>query len=396
MDTDNLNFNNKFMIKYSKKFKNLALILLISVFFQDAFSQIQIQFNNVNEYVFNTKQVLNLSVSNLNQKPLEVYFQGYIKDGISQRVVDFKTNAVILNIGTNIFSPMTLNFSELNYSNFDISEIEEKSGLYPYGNYVICVQAKCVTNDCSGVGSTGASLENIECINVNIENPTPLILTHPENESEIEETKPLYSWIPPSPVASSSNLNYTMRLVEILEGQSKADALSMNRPLIEMSGIERPTLMHPFDVPELEKGKWYAWQVEAFVGNTPIAKSEQWKFKVKKDSIDIDLIPKEQSFIEIKNQKGESIFYAVGELKLRHIVRLENGYVNLEVFDNKGNKIKIQNNKFIINPGDNRLILNLEKELLFKHAQTYTLKGNLLNGESFLIKFIYINPKLVK
>lgn len=285
MDTDNLNFNNILMIKYSKKIKNLALILLISVFFQDAFSQIQIQFNNVNEYVFNTKQVLNLSVSNLNQKPLEVYFQGYIKDGRSQRVVDFKTNAVVLNIGTNIFSPMTLNFSELNYSNFDISEIEEKSGLYPYGNYVICVQAKCVTNDCSGVGSTGASLENIECINVNIENPTPLILTHPENESEIEETKPLYSWIPPSPVASSSNLNYTMRLVELLEGQSKADALSMNRPLIEMSGIERPSLMHPFDLPELEKGKWYAWQVEAFVGNTPIAKSEQWKFKVKKEEM---------------------------------------------------------------------------------------------------------------
>ncbi len=371
------------MLKFTKNTKKLTIIILISFFFQNAFSQIQIQFNNVNEYVFNTKQVLNLSVSNLNQKPLEVYFQGYIKDGRSQRVVDFKTNAVVLNIGTNIFSPMTLNFSELNYFNFDISEIEEKSGLYPYGNYVICVQAKCVTNDCSGVGSSGASLENIECINVNIENPTPLILTHPENESEIEETKPLYSWIPPSPVASSSNLNYTMRLVEILEGQSKADALSMNRPLIELSGIERPSLMHPFDVPELEKGKWYAWQVEAFVGNTPIAKSEQWKFKVKKEEE-----KKEKPSYVILKTNDYNIYNVRNSLNLTYIESYLPQTLNFNIYSIDGKLVYTDSSKYSTERGENSYEL-LINNLNLQKGVMYELKVTNQKNEIYSLKFIF-------
>jgi hypothetical protein len=41
-------------------------------------------------------------------------------------------------------------------------------------------------------------------------------------------------------------------------------------------------LMHPADLPDLEPGKSYAWQVQAYIGQTFFAKSEQWKFKVKK------------------------------------------------------------------------------------------------------------------
>lgn len=303
--------------------KTLALFLVMCVFAANLKSQINIQFNNINEYLFNTKQVLNLSVINLNTKPLDVYFIGFIKDGQSQRVVEFKTNTTTLNQGNNLLNSMNFDFSELNYLNPDILEIEEKSGSYPYGLYSICIQVRCAASDCNGLGATASSSEEITCINVNIENPTPLILAHPEDESEIEETKPLYTWIPPSPVARSSNLNYTMRLVEMMEGQNKSDALTMNRPIIEMSGIGQPSLMHPLDVPELEKGKWYAWQVEAFVGNTPIAQSEQWKFKVKKEVKKVEVF----RYFDLNNEVTE-----IQKIKLNDKVffTIQNQLINFE------------------------------------------------------------------
>jgi hypothetical protein len=207
-------------------------ILIFS--FQFCHGQVNIDFTTINEYAFNTKEVLNLIVTNGNTKSINVCFNGKIKDAAGNPVVEFKTHEAVLNSGANVFTPMNLSISEMLYANNDIAEIESTSGTYPSGNYTICIWATCVTQDCNGLGQNAISMEEPKCIPVYIENPTPLILATPHNEAEIEETKPLYTWIPPAPVAGSSNLNYTMVLVEMLEGQSKADALTQNRPLIEV------------------------------------------------------------------------------------------------------------------------------------------------------------------
>ncbi len=371
----------------------MSVILLFVA--KNANAQLSMQFNAVNEYVFNSKEALNFTAINSSSQSFEVLFVGSIKKSNGEVVCEFKTNPVWLQTGANIFTPLTLSLAEISYSNNDILEIETKTGQYPSGNYVICIIPQCVNADCNGLGSSAANMEPI-CTSIQTENPTPLILVNPENESEIEETRPLMMWIPPSPVAGSANLNYTLILVEMLDGQNKADALNQNRPLIEMEGIGNPALLFPSDIPELEKGKWYAWQVQAYVGKTPIAKSEQWKFKVKKDSIDLKKVPKELSYIEIKGQSGASVFYAVGQLKLRHVVRLTTGSIQLIIKDKNGKQMELEQPQFTINPGDNRLDMNLISNPLFKHGQTYTLTGSLLDGEPFLISFIYIDPSLLK
>jgi hypothetical protein len=365
--------------------KTLALFLVMCVFATNLKSQINIQFNNINEYLFNTKQVLNLSVINLNTKPVDVYFIGFIKDGQSQRVVEFKTNTTTLNQGNNLLNSMNFDFSELNYLNPDILEIEEKSGSYPYGLYSICIQVRCVTSDCNGLGATASSSEEITCINVNIENPTPLILAHPEDESEIEETKPLYTWIPPSPVARSSNLNYTMRLVEMIEGQNKSDALTMNRPIIEMSGIGQPSLMHPLDVPELEKGKWYAWQVEAFVGNTPIAQSEQWKFKVKKEELKKDTI----RYIKLSEFKNAS-FYTVLKDEILYFT-IEGNYKNnlFKLFLYNDQKKLLKTSDILNKTEDNKINLGSENELFGDYKLFLELSElNLIPGSFYNLELV--------
>lgn len=219
----------------------------------------------------------------MGQKAVEVQFVGKIDQSGNNKVVEFKTSPILLNPGVNIFNSLSLNFKELNYFNNDIYEIETKTGTFPSGNYVVCVWSMCSLPDCSGLGAGAGSTEQAECIQIQVENPTPLLLSYPENNSEIEETRPVYTWIPPAPIASSSELNYLMRLVEVNEGQTPSDALLINRPLIEIEGLTQNSMMHPNDIASLEPGKTYAWQVQAFIGKTYFAKSEQWKFKVKKE-----------------------------------------------------------------------------------------------------------------
>jgi hypothetical protein len=346
----------------------------------------------MNEYMFNTREALNLIVVNSGMKPVNVRFSGKITNRENGMVVKFATTSIRLNVGSNLISSQNASFESINYFNYDIEEIEKMTGTYPSGNYTVCIWSACSSPDCDGLGESAGYIEQPVCTNIQIENPTPLLLSYPTDNSEIIEIRPTYTWIPPAPVASSAALNYTMTLVEIYEGQTKSDALAINRPLIEWTGISNPILMHPSDLPALEEGKSYAWQVSAYVGQTYFAKSEQWKFKVYKDTLDLKNVPRAQSYIEISGQSGASIFYAVGKLNLKYVVRLKSGTILLSIMDNSGTSINFHSNEFHIKPGDNRLIIDLESELKFIHGKTYTLTGKLLDGTAFTIRFIYIDP----
>ncbi len=375
------------------KIKLIILITLIAIFPLSLFSQLSIQFTSINNYLFNTKEALNFIVINNGVKSVQVQFSGKIVKSDIGNVTLFKTEPLILNVGANIITPTSISLNEINYLDNDIREIEQKTGTYPSGNYTICIWSACTSPDCDGSGPSAGSIEQPICTNISIENPTPLLLSYPCNETEIEETKPVYTWIPPAPVASSASLNYKMTLVEIYDGQTKSDALAINRPLIEWTGISNPMLMHPSDLPALEGGKSYAWQVQAFVGQTYFATSEQWKFKLKKDTLNLKNVPRAQSYIEISGQTGASIFYAVGKLYLKNVVRLQSGIIKLNIMDNSGLAVDFSTNEFHIKPGDNRLIIDLESELKFIHGKTYTLTGKLLDGTVFKIRFIYIDPE---
>ncbi len=267
------------------KFAHYLVVLFISLFgfFRNLNAQITIQFTSVNEYMFSSKEALNFIAVNSAKQNVSSVFKGTITGQNSTIVAEFSTEPTLLQLGANVISPNSIAIKDIQYHNSDIAEIEQKTGTYPSGDYRICIWAVCALPDCGGIGAGAGATEQAECLQVHIENPTPLLLAYPENLSEIDQTRPLYSWIPPGPVASSASLNYSMTLVEMQQGQSRSDALALNRPIIQENGLSQQMLNHPLDLPALEEGKTYAWQVQAFVGQTFFAKSEQWQFKVKKE-----------------------------------------------------------------------------------------------------------------
>jgi hypothetical protein len=297
----------------SKQGRKLILLLFSLTTFFKVNSQVSFEFNAINEYAFNTREALNLVIVNNHTKTFPVFINGKIMDGNRQAVVEFKSHEFVLSPGSNIITPMTASLADVNFSNMDIAEIESRTGTYPSGNYQVCIWLECVSKDCGGAGQDAVTMEQMKCAPVHVENPTPLLLATPNDDAEIEETRPMFTWIPPSPVAGSASLNYTMMLVEIMEGQTKSDALALNRPLIEMEGLQQPVLMYPSDLDALEPGKSYAWQVRAYVGKTEIAKSEQWKFKIKKKEKEhyryYNLDANISEIIKVKN--GEKLFFII-------------------------------------------------------------------------------------
>lgn len=233
--------------------------------------------------MFFSKEALNFIAVNSGKQNVSSVFKGTITGQNSTLVAEFSTEPTLLQLGANVISPNSIAIKDIQYHNSDIAEIEQKTGTYPSGDYRICIWAVCALPDCGGIGAGAGATEQAECIQIHIENPTPLLLAYPENLSEIDQTRPLYSWIPPGPVASSASLNYSMTLVEMQQGQSRSDALALNRPIIQENGLTQQMLNHPLDLPALEEGKTYAWQVQAYVGQTFFAISEQWQFKVKKE-----------------------------------------------------------------------------------------------------------------
>jgi hypothetical protein len=246
-------------------------------------------------------------------------------------------------------------------------------------------------------------MEQAKCTQLHLENPTPLILATPYNEAEIEETRPLFSWIPPSPVAGSANLNFSMVLVESMEGQNKSDALSMNRPLIEMEGLQNPALVFPPDLPELEQGKEYAWQVEAYVGKMPIAKSEQWKFKIRKK------IERRETFRYAKLSSIQTTtFYSIpvtsllcmsfeglynhSELKvsvyddLNRPVRIDSKTIKTETFRPEEDTLSL------VSFGDNKYIMDLE-QLPLEIGQFYNITVTDGSSRLFYIRIFTISDK---
>ena len=152
----------------------VLLILSLLGFFRNLNAQITIQFTSVNEYMFSSKEALNFIAVNSGKQTVSSVFKGNITGQNSTLVAEFTTEPALLQLGTNIISPNAIAIKYIQYHNSDIAEIEQKTGTYPSGDYRICIWAVCALPDCGGIGAGAGATEQAECLQVHIENPTPL------------------------------------------------------------------------------------------------------------------------------------------------------------------------------------------------------------------------------
>lgn len=148
----------------------------------------------------------------------------------------------------------------------------------PAGIYQYCARFYNATTG-TELSNTYACSEAIDATNAS---PPSLVLPI---DDEIVYDLPNFSWLPSIPAPSTGeSINYKLRIVELLPGQTKIDGISINPAFFEI--IIPNLLNYNYDLsnPLLIDGNEYAWQVQSLLsdGITPYGdnygKSEVWSF----------------------------------------------------------------------------------------------------------------------
>ncbi len=180
-------------------------------------------------------------------------------------VMDATTAVFLLPPGTLILSSAELSpiSTEFYDSNFEASV--SRMGEFPDGTYTITFY----------VYEEGGGLLGTSGFTQNVMNHSPPRLQYPIDNSDISEPLPMFTWFPSYPPGTA---DYTIRIVEILEGQSPESAISSNPAWFIAEGLFIEEIIYPVYADCFESGHRYAWQVEGFYLGNSVGMSEVWTF----------------------------------------------------------------------------------------------------------------------
>jgi hypothetical protein len=175
-----------------------------------------------------------------------------------------------------------IKFSDATYPVAGIKDKIDRTGRIPEGHYTLCLDIE----DPEG----GKLVQNV-CSDFTIVYPDPPHLVTPFDGDSIENNVqyPVFQWTPVV-VPPGYQLTYSLKLVEVLPGQTPSKALSSNIPVYENDNVHTSALVYPISALTIDTGKTYAWQVQALdqYGYPPTqndGKSEIFTFTKKKPLI---------------------------------------------------------------------------------------------------------------
>lgn len=364
-----------------KLIKCSLLMFMMIGFHLFSIGQISINLKQGNPYWFRPNDVWNVLVTSTLE--LNVKIQVYITKADGNQVYFSESQAVHLKVGANSYTSGTVQTSFSQTFDNALKNWLLIHNSLPPGSYKLCYKLICVNPDCDGNGSGTIGPDQIFCSNIKIQTPTPLLLNTPNNESQIKDQTPLLTWIPPSPV--SSEVSYSLVLAPILEGQSREEAILINRPIIKKAGIKNVLLNYPQDLPDLEIGQKYAWQVNAELFGEIISTSKVWEFEIIADTLKEK--PIISQYIKLKTITENELISVENCLKLDYIEEKERrSFLKVEVFNEKNKKIA--DYEVPVDFGENLLVIDLKNKGL-KTGRDYLVRVSSKNNfsKSFKINF---------
>lgn len=275
-----------------------------------------------------------------------------------QTVLTASTRSITLPPGVKMIRAQDLQPVQYNYTGAGFE------GLYvPLGSYTACYTVSRTTAESQEPVAT-------ECVRINITPLSPPLLNMPADKSVIETPYPQFSWTPPAPLDMFTELSYDLNLVELLEGQSPAEAITNNTPLYSRSFLRVPYESYATTYSRLEKNKTYAWQVTARNGMNYAATTDVWTFKLPDDSVANEVIDK--SYIQLRNSITGGAVYPLQSNSLRvKYYSYEKKYTGQFRFYNSEHALIKEIKKDILY-GDNFIVFELDKT--FEKGKVYRVE----------------------
>ena len=142
-----------------------------------------------------------------------------------------------------------------------------QTGLLPEGTYTIEVEP--IPEDLSITSLPGSATFVVRYAD-------PPLLVSPADGATVSQPFLVFSWLPVL-APPGTIVEYNLRLVEVLGGQTPLQAIEGNRPHVETTIAQSTTFVYTPDRLPLEEGRLYAWQVTAHApeGHLPITNEGQ-------------------------------------------------------------------------------------------------------------------------
>jgi hypothetical protein len=264
----------------------------------------------------------------------------------------------------------------VNYSNSEEGNYVRQTGRMPEGDLEYCFKITIRAKD-----QPEQIYEN--CFTgINIIS-SPLELTSPSNGEVNCNKRPRLSWQPPMPMAPGTV--FSVKLVQLEEGQNAAEALLVNTPLVYQPAVAGNTLGFPSNVPELREGMSYAWQVTTG-GKGIMSRSEIWKFTVDCEKS----TGTEGSFRELKTESDGGFLVAGSALRLAVHNPFLAGQFQYTILDLTEKRKALKNLPTIqLEKGSNNILIDLHKVPGMKDGNDYLITATLPDGKTVSLRFKY-------
>jgi hypothetical protein len=333
--------------------------------------------------IMDKQQLWNIIATNTETTPLTIQVQvTFAEVNTGQPVFVASSSPIVIGAGTSQLTSNSIGAVQYNIVNPDYQMDPGPSGLLPVGTFSVCYNF--LINKYDKVIQ--------ECQQINIPPLGPLLLSQPANGSELQQYNPLFSWLPPSPVNALNNLRYDFRLVEVMQGQTGADAIKDNLPVFNTSGITATNYPYTNNTP-IESGKQYAWQIVALNNLTVISKSEVWTFYTKETTTENSLRKAGGSYIKLKKEgsaDGSAVFWK--NIRFDYFNETTDTTWRVTVADLTGSNhpvfdLSLEN--ISLKRGQNLVSYDAGRDKKFIDKHQYLLRVTNLRGEVWQVRFEY-------
>jgi hypothetical protein len=333
-------------------------------------------------------QLWHMSLINTSGAPVNVQLQLVMTDvGTNQTVLTAQTPIIPIATGVQVITANDV--TPISYSPAPGYMIDPgPNGFLPVGVFNVCFTLTKWTNDISEQLAE-------ECITAEVEPLGPPQLIQPGDSDRVNLRRPVFTWLPPTPVGQFNDLLYDWMLVEVQPTQAASDAIQQNIPLLTQPNIAFTSFQYPLSMPELDTGKIYAWRVTAKNNNMVVANSEIWSFRIESDAVD-SVTRRGNGYARLHRTEDAAFVTCSDWLRFEYIQEVNSADVFVSLFD-----ISSNNRKQVASPigdhvfkyGQNLVQIDLREipGMINKHMYLLELVNS--KNERWYLKFEYRKDK---
>jgi hypothetical protein len=323
-------------------------------------------------------QLWNLTLVNSSTRHFDCRLQLLIRDrSTGQEIITATTGQFVLapgakQLNANLLAPVQYNY----LSAFAGNQLQ---ALLPVGTYTACY-----TLTADNIKENNLAEE---CVQFDAEPLSPPMLNFPADSAQLESAPAQFIWLPPMPTAMFERLQYDILVTEVKDGQKAEEAIEANLPQHTQGNILTSQFNYTSNLPKLDSGKWYAWQVIAKDNQAYAAKSEVWVFKVRPNPI-AEII-KRAPYIKLTEVPGAVTILHQGMLKLEYHNFSTDSIATIWVyeaqskqqFERTGKRVELK-----LAQGQNYLQYDLSKKMHLNEQTIYEVMLLSTNGQRYYMK----------